>query len=76
MRADTDKPAAWTPIEVQCLYGHRNSRHYARTFAAGKEKWTNLKTNLLSVAKNRMKEHLDAAERQKIAGESVPAMGA
>ena len=75
MRADTDKSAAWTPTKVQFLYKHWNSRYYVRTFAAGKEKWTSLKTNLLSVAKNWMKEHLDAAERQKLAGKSVPAMG-
>jgi len=33
-----------------------------RTFGAGKEKWTGLKTTLISVAKNRMKAHADAAE--------------
>ena len=75
MRADTDKPAAWTPTKIQFLYRHLNSRYYVRTFAGGKEKWTNLKTTLLSVAKNRMNEHLDAAERQKSSGEAVPAMG-
>lgn len=71
MRANTDKPTAWTPTKVQFVYRHLNQRYYVRTFAAGKEKWT----SLLSVAKNRMKEHLDAAERQKSGGESVPATG-
>ena len=75
MRADTDKPAAWTPTKVQFLYRHLNRRYYVRTFAGGKEKRTRLKITLFSVAKNRMKEHLDAAERQKSAGELVPAMG-
>ena len=75
MPTDTDKKPAWTPTKVQFLYRHLNDRYYVRTFAGGKEKWTSLKTTLLSVAKNRMKEHLDAAERQKSTGESVPAMG-
>lgn len=38
MRADTDKPAVWTPTKVQFLYKRQNSRYYVRTFAAGKEK--------------------------------------
>ena len=75
MPTDTDKKPAWTPTKVQFLYRHLNSRYYVRTFAGGKEKWTSLKTKLLSVAKNRMKEHLDAAERQKSSGDAVPAMG-
>ena len=75
MPTDAAKTPAWTPTKVQFLYRHLNDRYYVRTFAGGKEKWTSLKTTLLSVAKNRMKEHLDAAEHQKSAGESAPAMG-
>ena len=41
-------------------------------FRGRQEKWTSLNTTLLSVAKNRMREHLDAAERQKSTGEIVP----
>ena len=69
MPTDTDKKPAWTPAKVQFLYRHQNQRYYVRTFAGGKEKWTSLKTTMLSVARNRMKEHLDAAERQKTTGE-------
>ena len=65
----------WTPTSVQFLYRHRNGRYYVRTFAHGKEKWTSLKTNLLSIAKNRMREHIDAAEKQRLTGESVDADG-
>jgi integrase len=36
--------------------------------SAGKEKWTSLRTKLLTVARNRMKEHVGAAERQRTAG--------
>lgn len=55
--------ATWTPTKVQFLYRHKNGRYYVRTYAGGKEKWNTLRTTLLSVAKNRMKTHLDAAER-------------
>jgi len=34
--------------------------------ASGKEKWTSLRTTILSIARNRMREHLDAAERQRL----------
>ena len=61
MRADIDKLSAWTPTKFWFRYKHRNSRHYARAFAAGKEKWTSLKTNLLSVAKNRMRSSTGAS---------------
>ena len=59
MPTDTDKKPAWMPTRVQFLYRYQNQRYYVRTFAGDKEK----STTLLSVAKNRMKEHLDAAER-------------
>jgi hypothetical protein len=64
--ASIEKTAVWQPTQVQFLYRHRIGRHYVRSFAAGKEKWASLKTKLLSVARYRMKDHLDAPERQKI----------
>ncbi len=69
------KTAVWTPTKVQFLYRHRNRRYYVRVFTGGKEKWTSLKTKLMSVAKNRMKGHLDAAERQRSLGEGAVATG-
>jgi integrase len=69
-----NKPA-WSPTQVQFLYRHKNGRYYVRTYARGKGNWTSLKTKLLSVARNRMKEHVDAAERQRTAGNSVEAIG-
>ena len=71
----THKPAARSPTRVQFLHRHQNSRYYVRTFAVGKEKWTSLKTTLLSVAKNRMKEPLETAERQKRIGEQALVLG-
>jgi len=59
----SDLQGIWEPTNVQFLYRHRNGRYYVRTYALGKEKWTSLRTNLLSTARNRMKEHLEAAER-------------
>jgi len=43
-------------------------RYYVRTFASGKEKWTSLRTTVQPIAKNRMRDHLDAAERQRLTG--------
>lgn len=69
------KQTVWSPTQVQFLYKHKNGRYYVRVFACGKEKWTSLKTKLLSVAKNRMREHMDAAERQRTTGNSAEAVG-
>ena len=70
-----EKQTVWSPTQVQFLYKHKNGWYYVRVFACGKEKWTSLKTKLLSVAKNRMKEHIDAAERQRTTGNSAEAVG-
>jgi integrase len=70
-----EKQTVWSPTQVQFLYKHKNGRYYVRVFACGKEKWTSLKTKLLSVAKNRMKEHVEAAERQRTTGNSAEAVG-
>lgn len=70
-----EKKTTWSPTQVQFLYRHKNGRYYVRTYARGKGNWTSLKTKLLSVAKNRMKEHVDAAERQRTTGNSVEAVG-
>ncbi len=51
MPTDAAKTPAWTPTKVQFLYKRLNNPYYVRTFAGGKEKWTSLKTSLLSVAK-------------------------
>lgn len=73
--APGEKPRIWQPTAVQHLYRHQNGRYYVRTFAAGKEKWASLRTKLISVAKNRMKEHLDAADRIRSSGATVVAEG-
>jgi len=65
----------WNPTQVQSLYRHKNGHYYVRTYAGGKGNWTSPKTKLFSVARNRMKEHVDAAERQGTAGKSVEAVG-
>src|SRR4051812_43775912 len=75
MDSPGEKQTVWTPTNVQFLYKHLNGRYYVRTFAGGKEKWTSLKTKLLSVARNRMKEHVEAAERQRAAGNVAEAVG-
>jgi integrase len=70
-----ENKTTWSPTKIQFLYRHKNGRYYVRTYARGKGNWTSLKTKLLSVARNRMKEHVDAAERQRTAGNSVDAVG-
>jgi hypothetical protein len=65
----------YLPTEVQFLYRHRNRRYYVGTFSGRKEKWTSLRTTLLSVAKNRMKKHVDAVERQRDSGDATSAVG-
>ncbi len=69
MPTDADKMLTWTPTKVQLPYRHQNQRYYAHTSASGKEKWISQKTTLLSVAENRMKEHLNTTERPNAAGE-------
>jgi integrase len=68
-----EQRSVWSPTKVQFLYRHANGRYYVRTYAGGNEKWASLKTTLLSVAKNRMREHLDAAERVKGSGPATVA---
>ncbi len=71
----SEKKASWTPTSVQFLYRHRNGGYYVRTYAGGKQKRPTLKTTLLSVAKNRMQEHIDASERLKSSGAAAQASG-
>jgi hypothetical protein len=40
---------------VQGLPRHKSGRYYARLYVGDKEKWISLRTNLLSVAKAKMK---------------------
>ena len=74
MQKTVEKETVWSPTQVQFLYKHKNGRYYVRTFAGGKEKWTSLKAKLITVAKNRMKEHVDAAERQRTTGNTAEAV--
>ena len=71
-----ENETVWSPTQVQFLYGHKNGRYYVRTYAGGKGNGTSLRTKLLSVAKNRMKEHVEAVERHRTTGNSVEAVEA
>lgn len=62
------KSSPWKSTSLSQVYRHRNGRYYVRTYAGGKEKWASLKTTLLSVAKHRVKEHLDAADKLRASG--------
>jgi integrase len=52
-------PAAvktWNRTSVQNLIRHKSGRYYARVFANGKETWKALKTDILEVAKVKLRE--------------------
>jgi len=54
----------WTRTSIQNLVRHKKSgRYYARLYADGKETWKALKTDLLEVAKAKLRELTDKAER-------------
>ena len=57
------------------LYKHKTGSYYVRTYAGGKQKWVTLQTTLLSVAKNRMKEHVEGAIRQRSGGSQIESSG-
>ena len=46
----------WNRTSVQNLVRHKSGRYYARVFANGKETWKSLKTDLLEVAKVKLRE--------------------
>jgi integrase len=46
----------WNRTSVQNLVRHKSGRYYARIFANGKETWKALKTDLLEVAKVKLRE--------------------
>jgi integrase len=68
MKTRPTEGAIWTPTSVQFLYKHRNGGYYVRTYAGGKEKWKSLRTKTLMIARNRMREFVDAAQRLQSAG--------
>jgi integrase len=64
----TTQNSAWTKTNVPNLYRHLNRRYYARLFVGGKEIWKSLKTNLKSVAEERLTEHVANARQQRASG--------
>ena len=52
-----------TRTSVQNLVRHKTGRYYARIFAAGKETWKSLKTDLLEVAKVKLREMAGGVEK-------------
>ena len=68
MKTRPAEGAIWTPTPVQFLYKHRNSAYYVRTCAGGKEKWKSLRMKVMMIARNRMREYVDAVQRQQSTG--------
>jgi integrase len=52
----------WTKTKIQNLLRHRSGVYYARHYSKGKEQWKSLKTELLEVAKTRLREHAGEIE--------------
>jgi integrase len=60
----------WTKTKVQNLVRHRSGVYYARLYSKGKEQWKSLRTELLEVAKARLREHAGEAKESAAAQES------
>lgn len=58
-----DSSKTWTRTSVQNLVRHRSGRYYARVYGNGKESWKSLKTDLLEVAKAKLKEFSGQIEK-------------
>ncbi len=58
----------WNPTRVQNLVRHKSGRYYARIFANGKETWKSLKTDILEVARVKLREISGSIEKAAHAG--------
>ncbi len=67
----TFESSALNRTQPPFLYG----RYYVPTFAGGKEKWTSLKTKLLSAARKPDERARGAAQRQRSTGNVIKAVG-
>ena len=59
----SDTVKTWTRTGVQNLVRHKSGRYYARIFAGGKETWKALGTNLLEVAKAKLRNVTGTIEK-------------
>jgi integrase len=59
---ESQTPQRWTKTGINNLVRHRSGGYYARLFIGGKERWRSLKTTVLEVAKNRLR---DAQKEEK-----------
>ncbi len=55
-QADPENEKTWTRTNVQNLMRHKSGRYYARIYSGGKETWRALKTDLLEVAKAKLRD--------------------
>ena len=60
----------WTKTRVQNLVKHRSGVYYARLYTNGKEQWKSLKTELLEVAKARLRKFAGETEETAAAHEA------
>lgn len=68
--ADGKAVQTWTKTRVQNLVRHRSGVYYARLYSNGKEQWKSLKTEILEVAKARLRKFAGEAEETAAAQEA------
>lgn len=55
-QSKTVKNKTWEKTKVQNLVRHKSGRYYARIYAGGKETWKALKTDIMEVAKAKLRD--------------------
>ena len=60
---ERDTAKTWTKTRIQNLWRHRSGVYYGRLNRKGKDQWRCLKTELLEVAKARLKEFIGEVEK-------------
>jgi lambda repressor-like predicted transcriptional regulator len=58
-----EKEKTWTRTSTQNLMRHKSGVYYARLFANGKQTWKSLRTDLLEVAKSKLRELTENADK-------------
>ena len=63
-RSKSTSKNLWETTDTACLLRHKNSRkYYGRFTLRGKQKWVNLDTNVLTVAKLRLPDEVKKMEK-------------
>jgi hypothetical protein len=73
-KAKFDRNGVWEVTDTACLLRNKHSRkYYGRFTVHGKQKWVNLKTHVLTVAKLRLPDTVKEIEKLRALGPNVQA---